>query len=132
MLSQKASGRKTACEAGRRRTSVLAAEEQRVGETVLHGDVLVAESAVRGALQDEVGGGALQYLLDGLAARRVVYVGGGNEGVLCRGGSCGTGSARRERGGEEWRGFGGDVVWSCCVGCVGCVVMMVAMKWVLP
>lgn len=68
MLSQKASGRKTACEAGRRRTSVLAAEEQRVGETVLHGDVLVAESAVRGALQDEVGGGALQYLLDGLGS----------------------------------------------------------------
>ena len=131
MLSQKASGRKTACEAGRRRTSVLAAEEQRVGETVLHGDVLVAESAVRGALQDEVGGGALQYLLNGLAARRVVYVGVGEERDLCRRASCRTGSARREQRGEEWRGFGGDVVWSCCVGCVGCVVMMVVMKWVL-
>ena len=105
----------------------------------------MAESAVRGALQDEVGGGALQYLLDGLAARRVVYVGAGEERDLCRRASCRTGSARREQRGEEWRGFGGDVVWSCCVVMVVVmmvvmvvvmmvvmmVVMVVVMKWVL-
>ena len=96
MLRQKASGRRTACEAARRRTSVPAAEEERVGDAVLDGEVLVAESAVERALEDEEGGGAQQHALDGGAARLVVYVRGGSEGDLCRRASCRTGSASRE------------------------------------